>query len=234
MASPTPSSSDHFLNASSPAPATTPAAPSPSDSTRPAFVVRPARTPAELRTVADLFRGYAAWLAIDLSFQSFESELASLPGKYAPGKGGEILLAYLLSDSADGEETEEAVGCIALRDITDGVGAFRAAAGDDDASAQQQQRSARRIGEFKRLYVLPTGRSLGIGNALVERAIEVAREQGYAEVLLDTLPRMQGALKLYKRHGFRETEKYYDTDLEGTIFMSYSFTACSGVRVTRG
>ncbi|KAK0618785.1 putative N-acetyltransferase [Lasiodiplodia hormozganensis] len=227
MTSPTPSSSDHFLNAASPAPATTPVAPSPSDSstgTRPSFIVRPARTPAELRTVADLFRGYAAWLAIDLSFQSFESELASLPGKYAPGKGGEILLAYLMSDSA--EDEEEPVGCIALRDITDAVGAFRAAAGDDDASAQQQQqRSARRIGEFKRLYVLPTGRSLGIGNALVERAIEVAQEQGYAEVLLDTLPRMQGALKLYKRHGFRETEKYYDTDLEGTIFMSYSFTA---------
>lgn len=218
--------SDHLLNASSPAPATTPAAPSPSDSTstRPSFIVRPARTPADLRTVADLFRGYAAWLAIDLSFQSFESELASLPGKYAAEKGGEILLAYLLSsDSAEEVVEEEPVGCIALRDITDAVGDFRAADGDD-ASAQQQ-RSAHRIGEFKRLYVLPTGRSLGIGNALVERAIEVAREQGYAEVLLDTLPRMQGALKLYKRHGFRETEKYYDTDLEGTIFMSYSFTA---------
>ncbi|KAL1645815.1 hypothetical protein SLS58_003699 [Diplodia intermedia] len=203
------------FNASPPAPAT-PTAPSPSGSSlRPEYTVtvRPARTPDELRSTADLFRDYAAWLDIDLSFQSFEAELASLPGKYAPENGGEILLAYLNDDEGEGQQP---IGCIALRDITGVVDALR-------LSTQQH----RRTGEFKRLYVLPTGRSLGVGNALVERALQVARDQGYAEVLLDTLPRMQGALKLYRRHGFTETEKYYDTDLEGTIFMSRSFSMCN-------
>lgn len=205
------------LNAS-PGPGT-PAAASPGgSSTRPEFAIRHARTPDELRATADLFRGYAAWLDIDLSFQSFESELASLPGKYAPENGGEILLAYL---STAGEESLEPIGCIALRDITEAVESFRASSLADDGPTRQAD--GRRIGEFKRLYVLPVGRSLGIGNALVEQAIEVARDQGYAELLLDTLPRMQGAQKLYRRHGFRETQKYYDTNLEGTIFMNCSF-----------
>ncbi|OJD33462.1 acetyltransferase [Diplodia corticola] len=210
--------------AASPAPASTPAAPSPSGSSlRPSFTVRAARTPDELRATADLFRDYATWLDIDLSFQSFEAELASLPGKYAPERGGEILLAYLSTAAADDDDDDDdegqrqAVGCIALRDVTDAVEAFRL---QGEASSMRQSGRQHRVGEFKRLYVLPTGRSLGVGNALVERAMEVAREQGYDEVLLDTLPRMQGALKLYARHGFRETAKYYDTDLEGTIFMS--------------
>ncbi|EOD50510.1 putative acetyltransferase protein [Neofusicoccum parvum UCRNP2] len=194
-----------------------PAAASPGgSSTRSAYTIRAVRTPDDLRTTAALFRDYAAWLDIDLSFQSFEDELASLPGKYAPEEGGEILLACL---SAAGEEAPpEPVGCVALRDITEAVGAWRASRSAGEQAAKLA--GGRRIGEFKRLYVLPAGRSLGIGNALVEQIVDVARAQGYSEVLLDTLPRMQSAQKLYRRLGFRETEKYYNTELEGTIFMS--------------
>ncbi|EKG18720.1 hypothetical protein MPH_04009 [Macrophomina phaseolina MS6] len=208
----------------SPAPAS-PAAASPGgSSTRPEFAIRPARTPDELRATAGLFGRYAAWLDIDLAFQSFETELASLPGKYAPESDGEILLAYL---SSAGEDASEPVGCIALRDVTQAVEAYRRATSSSGDVAARHGAGAgaggRRIGELKRLYVLPVGRSLGIGNALVEQAIEVARELGYAEILLDTLPRMQGAQKLYRQHGFGETDKYYETNLEGTIFMSRSF-----------
>ena len=60
-----------------------------------------------------LFREYQASLNIDLCFQSFEEELAGLPGKYAP-PDGEILLAK----DSDGN----GLGCIALRPLAAGVG----------------------------------------------------------------------------------------------------------------
>jgi len=52
-----------------------------------------------------LFHEYAAWLAVDLCFQGFATELAGLPGCYAPPQG-RLLLAW-----SEGE----AVGCVALR-----------------------------------------------------------------------------------------------------------------------
>jgi ribosomal protein S18 acetylase RimI-like enzyme len=54
-----------------------------------------------------LFREYESWLDVDLCFQSFEAELAALPGKYAAPEGRLLL-------SKDGETT---AGCVALRKI---------------------------------------------------------------------------------------------------------------------
>ena len=42
---------------------------------------------AELEHVRQFFRNYAAWLGVDLSFQNFEQEMASLPGAYAEPEG---------------------------------------------------------------------------------------------------------------------------------------------------
>ena len=71
-------------------------------------MIEPA-TPADVETIRDLFREYASWLGIDLSFQSFEEELAGLPGDYAPPTGC-ILLARVEGHPA---------GCVALRKIDD-------------------------------------------------------------------------------------------------------------------
>lgn len=71
------------------------------------FEISPARTADDLLVAAELFRAYAASLPIDLGYQSFEAELASLPGKYAP-PAGEILLA---------RNDNQTLGCVALRPI---------------------------------------------------------------------------------------------------------------------
>lgn len=73
--------------------------------------ILPAAAPADLPVVRALFREYAAGLGIDLCFQDFETELATLPGKYAPPEG-RLLLAW---------NGAEAVGCVALRPIADGA-----------------------------------------------------------------------------------------------------------------
>jgi ribosomal protein S18 acetylase RimI-like enzyme len=56
----------------------------------------------------DLFMEYASSLGISLCFQDFDTELATLPGGYAP-PGGRLLIALSQGQVA---------GCIALRRLT--------------------------------------------------------------------------------------------------------------------
>lgn len=77
--------------------------------------------------------------------------------------------------------------------------------------------------EMKRLYVLPVGRGLGVGGALVSRVLEAAVEAGYRDMVLDTLPSMTGAIKLYRAAGFEEVSAYYDTPIEETVFFRKVF-----------
>jgi len=74
----------------------------------PRFRLAKVRSAQEIAAAAALFREYADWLGIDLSFQDFEAELASLPGKYAPPTG-ELILAY----AQDGDT----LGCVAVRPL---------------------------------------------------------------------------------------------------------------------
>ena len=57
----------------------------------------------------ELFREYQRSLDVDLCFQDFEQELATLPGEYAP-PFGRLLLWF---------EEEDLAGCVALRKIDD-------------------------------------------------------------------------------------------------------------------
>lgn len=74
----------------------------------PPFQITPARKKHEVAAARELFAGYAASLRVDLSYQDFEAELRSLPGRYAP-PGGELLLAW----DAGGQP----VGCAGLRPL---------------------------------------------------------------------------------------------------------------------
>jgi GNAT superfamily N-acetyltransferase len=67
--------------------------------------IRPAQIPDEMPAVRGLFREYSAELGIDLCFQNFETELASLPGAYAP-PAGRLLVA---------ESEDQLAACVALR-----------------------------------------------------------------------------------------------------------------------
>ena len=72
--------------------------------------------------------------------------------------------------------------------------------------------------EVKRLYVRPAFRGSGLGRALIDRIISEARSAGYARLLLDTLPRMNDAARLYRAYGFREIQRYGDNPAEAVCF----------------
>lgn len=143
--------------------------------------IRPA-LPEEMDLVRGLFREYQAAIGVDLCFQSFEAELAGLPGRYAP-PGGTILLA------GDG----------------DGVAALRAL----DASTA----------EMKRLFVRPAAQGSGLGLALAEGIIDVARRRGYSRLRLDTLPMMGRAIAMYRALGFVEIAAYTGNPVPGAMYF---------------
>ncbi len=73
--------------------------------------------------------------------------------------------------------------------------------------------------EMKRLYVRPEYKGKGIGRALTERIIKEAKLHGYKKMRLDTLDRLERAVDLYKKLGFKEITAYYPNPLDGVVYM---------------
>ena len=145
--------------------------------------------PAQLDALRGLFREYADSLDIDLCFQNFDAELATLPGDYAE-PGGALLLALV-----DGQPA----GCGALRPIAD----------VDYPNAC----------EMKRLYVRRAFRGFGLGRLMAQQLMDLAMRAGYGTLLLDTLDEMEAARGLYGSMGFEEIPPYYFNPLPGAHYL---------------
>jgi putative acetyltransferase len=158
-----------------------------------AEVIRPAHSPRDIAHAHALFVEYAQGLQVDLCFQGFEEELATLPGAYAPPRG-----RLLLAGAPD-----SAFGCIALRPLavtSPGTEGF--------------------VGEVKRLYVRTPYRRQGWGLRLARALLDEARMIGYRELRLDTFDWMTSARALYSSLGFRDRAPYYDNPLAGVVYMA--------------
>lgn len=151
-------------------------------------LIHPASTQ-ELALVREIFQEYADTLDIDLDFQGFAQELASLPGDYAEPRG-HLVLAMVEGAVA---------GCCALRPIDD----------VDYTNAC----------EMKRLFVRKAFRGFGLGRLLVDHTLATAAQLGYSCVLLDTLDSMESARALYADFGFEEIPPYYHNPIAGTHYL---------------
>lgn len=136
-----------------------------------------------------IFQEYAVQLGVDLCFQNFDAELASLPGDYAEPLGA-LVLAMV-----DGE----LAGCCAMRPLTS----------SDYPNAC----------EMKRLYVRSHHRQLGLGRQLAEAVMDAARIAGYSHMLLDTLSEMESARALYRDLKFDEIPPYYHNPIAGAHYL---------------
>ena len=146
-------------------------------------------TESELVAAREIFREYAVELGVDLCFQSFDAELAGLPGDYAEPRGA-LLLALVEGEVA---------GCCALRPLDTA----------DYANAA----------EMKRLYVRKAFRGFGLGRQLAEAVLDAARQAGYDCVLLDTLDDMEAARALYDDLGFKDIPPYYHNPIAGAHYL---------------
>ncbi len=72
------------------------------------------------------------------------------------------------------------------------------------------RRLAPGLAEIKRMYVRPEARSRGLAAALLGALEDAASALGYRSVRLDTGPRQEHALNLYRRSGYVEVPPYND------------------------
>jgi len=75
------------------------------------------------------------------------------------------------------------------------------------------------ICEMKRLYVKPENKGAGLGRALSQKIIKIAKELGYSFMRLDTLDRLTEAMYLYKTLGFKRIAPYYENPIAGAVYL---------------
>ena len=102
---------------------------------------------------------------------------------------------------------------------------FLALDGERPAGCAALRRQDAGSGEMKRLFVRDAFRGLGLGQTLARRVIDAARAAGYSRLLLDTLPKMNAALALYRSLGFRPAARYYNNPLPEAIYLSLDLAA---------
>lgn len=74
--------------------------------------------------------------------------------------------------------------------LTGGAGFGPLAGGPDDTC------------ELRKMYLLPAGRGLGLGRALLARCLDEAKQAGFGAMYLETLHTMGRARAMYEAHGF--------------------------------
>ena len=93
------------------------------------------------------------------------------------------------------KENEAFIGCVGIRKI------------DDD------------IAEMKRMWIQTDQHGRGLGSALLEKAIDLAKDCGYKKIRLDTLNSMMPAISLYRKNGFLEIPSYYHNPDERALYF---------------
>jgi ribosomal protein S18 acetylase RimI-like enzyme len=103
------------------------------------------------------------------------------------------------------------------REVASLPGDYRLFLADEAAGCVALRLLAADTAEMKRLYVRSAHRGRGLGRALAEAAIAAAREAGCARIVLDTLPKMREAQKLYRLLGFKPTAPYLKHPTPGAL-----------------
>lgn len=57
--------------------------------------------------------------------------------------------------------------------------------------------------ELVKMYLAAEARGKGTGKALIDKALQFARETGYKKVYIETMPELRKAMSVYEKFGFR-------------------------------
>ena len=148
------------------------------------FDFQQAKSPEQLATVRELLLEYAQSLGFRLCFQSFDDEIAGLPGDYVPPEGRLVLA------TSEGQ----AAGCVALHKLDDEVCEMKRlyvrpqfrGKGLGKALAERVINEARLIG-YKRLR-------LDTVEPVMRTAVAMYRQLGFREIAPYRANPIEGAL----------------------------------------
>lgn len=69
-----------------------------------------------------------------------------------------------------------------------------------------------KICELRKMYLLPEHQGKGLGKLMMEDAIRQAKALGYNEMILETNNRLDKAIQLYKKYGFKDYHPLHLSD----------------------
>ena len=130
-----------------------------------------------------------------LEFDTLDSDILAIEEMYNKSSGGCFWVAERLDDN-NPEQQQKIVGTTAVRNL------------------KQFESTC----ELKRMYVLNEFRRLGLGQKLLDIAIDFARSVGYSRMLLDSSKTLCAARALYLKKGFVDIPKYND-NYRADVFM---------------
>jgi len=129
-----------------------------------------------------------------LEFDTLDSDILAIEETYNKSDGG----CFWIAESIDDNNTQQQkiVGTTAIRNL------------------KQFEFTC----ELKRMYVLNEFRRLGLGQKLLNRAIEYAKSIGYSRMVLDSSKTLYAARALYLKKGFVDIPRYND-NYRADVFM---------------
>ena len=149
-----------------------------------ALKVFQAETPAQISHARELFLEYAQSLGFSLCFQSFDKELADLPGKYAPPTGRLLLAEY----------EGELAGCVALRKLEDDICEMK-------RLYIRPQFRGKKLGRALADRIIAEARQIGYQRMrldtvepIMKDAVAMYRKLGFREITPYTINPIEGAL----------------------------------------
>ncbi|WP_084605049.1 GNAT family N-acetyltransferase [Cognatishimia maritima] len=146
-----------------------------------------AKSERDIEAVRGLMREYLVWhqlrysesrdqLEKHVDYKAHELAIDRLPGEYDSPKS-----CFLMA-----RRGHDALGCVALRDLGEG------------------------IAEMRRMFVRPQVQGSGVGRRLATGIMKIASALGYATMRLNTGPLQTEAVNLYQKLGFKAVEPYND------------------------
>lgn len=144
----------------------------------------PAESPELIEKARELFLEYAESLGFSLCFQSFDQELAGLPGEYAPPDGRLLIAEY----------RGQAAGCVALHRLGPGICEMK-------RLYLRPQYRGRGLGRLQAEAVMAEARAIGYSKMRLDtvepvmpNAVAMYRRLGFREIEPYRMNPIAGAL----------------------------------------
>jgi GNAT superfamily N-acetyltransferase len=129
-----------------------------------------------------------------LEFDTLDSDILAIEEIYNKSDGGCFWIAECIDDN--NTQRQKIVGTTAVRNL------------------KEYESTC----ELKRMYVLSNFRRLGLGQKLLDIAIDFAKNIGYSRMVLDSSKTLYAARALYLKKGFVDIHRYND-NYRADVFM---------------